>query len=172
MQPIEVFAQKMADEKQNVLNALLCSMLRDEQNNQKLSNDMVRDGVFFGFTIWNGNMLTDLNARLQKCYDEKPEHLFEYDYGKNKEFVFGDEIIGKIIESQFKDNQLVDKENNLFVKLVNTIVVNEKHLATAIEKIAEKVDNYKNNNDSKQNIGQYANYLTLILLSLPKEYVS
>lgn len=171
MQPIEVFAQKMADEKQNVLNSMLCYMLRDEQNFQKLSNDMVRDGVFFGYTIWSGNILTDLKARLQKCYDEKPEDLFEYDYGKNKEFVFGDEIIEKIIESQFKDNQLVDKDNNLFVKLVNTIVVNEKHLTTAIEKIAEKVENYKNNNDNKLHIEQYTNYLKLILLSLPKEYI-
>ena len=171
MQPIEVFAQKMADEKQNVLNGLLCYMLKDEQNYQKLSNDMVRDGVFFGFTIWSGDMLTDLKARFQKCYDEKPEDLFEYEYGKNKESVFSDEIIGKIIESQFKDNQLIDKDNNLLVKLVNTIVVNEKHLAIAIEKIAEKVENYKNNNDSKLHIEQYINHLTLVLLSFPKEYV-
>jgi hypothetical protein len=171
MQPIEIFAQKMADEKQNVLNGLINYMLRDEQNFQKLPNEMVRDGVFFGYTIWGGNMLTDLKARLQKCYDEKPKALFEYDYGKNKNTVFGDEIIGKIIEAQFKDNELVEKNENLLIKLTKTIVIDEKHLATAIEKIAEKIDNYKNNNESKQRIEQLSNYMSLILSSLPKEYV-
>ena len=171
MQPFEVFAQKMADEKQSVLNGMLKNMLRDEQNYQRLPNDMVRDGVFFGYTIWSGNMLTDIKERLLECYDDKPEAIFEYDYGKNNKFVFGDEIIGKIIEAQFKDNLLVEKTDNLFVKLIKTIIIGEKHLATAIGKLAEKVDNYKNNNDSKQRVEQYSSYLTLLLTSFPKEYV-
>ena len=171
MQPIEVFAQKMADENQGVLNGMVKYMLSDEQNFQKLSSDMIRDGVFFGYTIWNGGMLSDLKARLHKSFEEKPEALFAYDYGSNKEVVFDDVIIGKIIEAQFKDNNLVEKDENLFIKLINTIIISDKDLAIAIDKIAEKIDNYSNSSDVKQQVEKYTNYLTGILSSLPTDYI-
>lgn len=171
MRPLEEFAQKMADEKYGILNGMINNLLRDEQNFQKLPGEMIRDGVFFGYTIWKGSMLTDLKARLHKCYEEKPEDIFIYDYGNNKETVFDDMIVGKLVESQIKDNVPVDKEKNLFFKLIKTITISEKNLSLAIEKIVEKVDNYNNNSESKQYVEQYTNYLTSVLSTFPKEYV-
>lgn len=171
MRPLEEFAQKMADENQGVLNGMIKYMLSDELNFQRLSRDMVRDGVFYGYTIWKEDMLTDLTERLHECYDEKPEAIFEFDYGKNNVIVFDDDIIGKIIDAQIKDNELVKKEDNLFIKLINTITISEKNLALAIDKVVEKIDNYSNGSDAKQKVEKYTNYLTLILSTLPTDYV-
>lgn len=171
MRPLEEFAQKMADENQGVLNGMIKYMLSDELNYQRLSRDIVRDGVFYGYTIWNEDMLTDLKERLHECYDENPEAIFKYDYGQNEAIVFDDDIIGKIIDVQIKDNELVKKEDNLFIKLINTITISEKNLALAIDKVVEKIDNYSNASDAKQKVEKYTNYVTLILSTLPTDYV-
>lgn len=165
------FAQKMANEKQSVLNDMIKELLCDEMNLNNISNDMLIDGTFYGYTIWKGEMLIDLKERLYKSFGEKPEEIFKFDFGTNKEIVFDDDIIGKIIEAQFKDNQPVEKETNLFIKLINTITINGKNLAKAIEKISEKVENFKNSEVGKEQVERYTNYLTQILATFPKDYV-
>lgn len=170
MRPFEEFAQKLNSESLPTLNNELKSFYINCRESG-LDKKMVRDGLFYGFTIWDGNLLYDLQNELIESYKAAPAEIFDYDYGKNNCAVFNDTIQNLIIDSQFKDKILEDKDKNLFLKLINTITISPEKLSAAIGIIAENVENFTNSRERRNQIEQLSNYLTLILSSLPHDYI-
>lgn len=170
MRPLEDFSQKLASETHNELNDKLKKFFNGDMANKSLDKSLIRDGVLYGCTIWNSSLLNDLKEKIFNSYKDAPAEIFNFDYGDNTPIVFSENIQDNIIESQFDEQGIVEKDNNLFLKLIERIRINEQKLALAIEKISEKAPLYSNSKDVIDQTEQYSNYLAVILSTLPQDY--